>query len=145
MLMVIKIQTSRLPVHLLSPLLPLGYLLPVPFYLFFSFLGCVHSLWKLRGQGSDLRHISNLSCYSYITGYLTHWATRERLSVPFWNRSLGWHLCHFKHVKTLKQRRIPLCINSRRTDNNMMTERSYVLWTLLHQEKEHHLNSLGGI
>lgn len=45
--------------------------------LFFSPAPYTWGMWKFPGQGSNLHHGSNPSCYSDKAGSLAHWATKE--------------------------------------------------------------------
>ena len=52
-------------------------------WFFFSFFGLIWGMWKLPGQGLNLRHSSNLRSCSDNARSLTCYATREFLSDSF--------------------------------------------------------------
>ena len=69
--------------------------------IFFGGGGCIHGMWKFQDQGSNSCHSSSQSHSSDNAGSLTHWATRELLTlwscfyvVPKWRN-------HFRGIKCL--------------------------------------------
>ena len=48
------------------------------FFFFFYYYGCIHSIWKFTGQGSNPCLCSNLSCCSQILNPLCHCGTSSK-------------------------------------------------------------------
>ena len=56
-------------------------------FFFFFFFGHAHGMWKFLGQGSNLLHSSDPSCYSENAGSLTHRTARECQQWTIWKRN----------------------------------------------------------
>ena len=61
-------------------------------FFFFFFFCHTHGKWNFPGQGLNLRHSSDGSCYSDKIGSLTGWATRELLA---WILILKYQLIYY--------------------------------------------------
>ena len=80
---------------------------------FSFFLFChTHGMWKFLGQGWNLCHSSDPSCWSNTTGSLIHWAIRELQNLPPYKSFLFFcFFFFFSFWPLLGQASDPSCIH----------------------------------
>ena len=106
------------------------------------FFGCTHSIWKFLGQGSNLRHTSDLSCCNDNTRSLTHCATREfwvncfiKNSKKYYFSTLSYFLEHGErknHVHSLYKRSVTqITLSDRDSTENTTQPHNVIKATIL--------------